>query len=196
VFSEERLITRQYDPSQRDSLEEFCLKCNKLGYYNNMSLEAIKLDWCIKKGGQFFLTYYDNMLVGLSGCHPLPQVGENIFRLLFRGIELPEYRNIFNVISKTHMTSVPFYYHVPLEIEWAKAKGATKFVVTTNWNNPDGITSMSKSHRVFQLLEKQGIVSCLADNVILFETEQSVWELNLNSYFSAREGFRIRNGLQ
>lgn len=195
MFSQERLITRQYDQSQKDILVDFCTKCNALGYYNNMSLDAMKLEWCIKKGGQFFLSYYDGLLIGLSGCHPLPQVGEKIFRILFRGIELPEYRNIFDVVSKTHMSSIPFYYHIPLQIEWAKSKGAEKFVVTTNWNNPNGIRSMNKSHRVFQLLEKQGIVSCLSSQMILFETEQSVWELNLDNYFLAREGFRNRNGL-
>jgi hypothetical protein len=93
------------------------------------------------------------------------------------------------------MSSLPFYYHVPLEIEWAKKANATKFVVTTNWSNPDGIASMSKSHRVFQLLEKQGLVSCLEEKVILFDTEQSVWNLNLEKYFTAREGFRSRNEL-
>lgn len=196
MFTEERLITKQYEPTQKDELVEFCSKCSKLSYFNNMSLQAMKLDWCLSKNGQFFLTYYDNLLIGLSGCHPLPQVDHNVFRILFRGIELPEFRNIFNIVSKTHMTSIPFYYHIPLQIEWARKQGAKKFVVTTNWDNPDGIRSMSKSHRVFQLLEKQNIVSCLIKEMTLYETVQSVWELNVDNYFSAREGFRVRNGLR
>jgi len=196
MFTEERLITKQYDSSQKDELVVFCSKCADLSYYNNISLQAMKLEWCLSKKGQFFLTYYDNLLIGLSGCHPLPQVGNDVFRILFRGIELPEFRNIFNVVSKTHMTSIPFYYHIPLQIDWAKQQGAKKFVVTTNWDNPDGITSMNKSHRVFQLLEKQNIVSCIVKEMTLYETVQSVWELNINNYFLAREGFRVRNGLR
>ena len=195
MVSEERVTTYGYDSAHKLDLEDFCFKCRRLGYHNNSSLRAMKLDWCIDNGGQFYLTYLDDTLIGLSGCHPLPQIGPDIFRLLFRGVELPEYRNLFGIVSKTHMSSLPFYYHVPLEIEWAKSSNAKKFVVTTNWSNPDGIASMSKSHRVFQLLEKQGLVSCLEEKVILFDTEQSVWDLNLEAYFTAREGFRSRNEL-
>jgi hypothetical protein len=68
-------------------------------------------------------------------------------------------------------------------------------VVTTNWDNPDGIESMSGSHRVFKLLEKQGLVSCVKEKIVLFNTDQSVWKININAYLAAREGYRIRNGL-
>lgn len=196
MVSEKRLKTYQYEQAHRDNLEKFCKDCGNIGYHNNSSLQAIKLDWCIDQGGQFFLTYLDDYLIGISGCHPLPQVDSSVFRVLFRGVELPEHRNLFRITSKTHMTSLPFYYHLPLEVEWGKKQGASKFVVTTNWSNPDGIASMSKSHRVFQLLERQGMVSCLVERMTLFETDQSVWELNLDQYNTAREGFRTRNGLQ
>lgn len=196
MVSEKRLNTFQYDQSHKINLEKFCASCGNLGYYNNESLQAIKLDQCIDQGGQFFLTYLDDNLISISGCHPLPQIDSNTFRVLFRGVELPEYRNLFAITSKTHMTSLPFYYHLPLQIKWARQQGANKFVVTTNWSNPDGIKSMSKSHRVFQLLERQGMVSCLVNRMTLFNTEQSVWEINLEHYFLAREGFRARNGLQ
>lgn len=195
MVAQERLITVEYSDTHRSNLEKFCLHCEQLGYHNNSSLSAMKLDWCLNKGGQFFLTYLDDKLIGLSGCHPLTQLGQGIFRVLFRGIELPEYRNILGIPSKTHMSSVQFYYHMPLEIEWAKKQGANTFVVTTNWNNPDGIESMNKSHRVFQLLAKQGIVSCLEEKIVLYETEQSVWSINTDNYFSARIGFKERNGL-
>lgn len=195
MVSKENLTTYRYDNSHYADLNQFCIQCGELGYTNNSSLQAIKLEWCLDQGGQFFLTYYNNTLICISGCHPLPQAGNNIFRLLFRGIELPEYRNIFGVTSKTHMASIPFYYHTPLGVEWARAQGASKFVITTNWSNPDGIASMSKSHRVFQLLARQQLVSCLEERVMLFETEQSIWELNLKNYFLAREGFKTRNGL-
>jgi hypothetical protein len=196
MVSEERVSTHVYDSAHKTDLEDFCFKCGQLGYHNNSSLTAMKLDWCIDNGGQVFLTYLDDTLIGLSGCHPLPQIGNDVFRLLFRGVELPEYRNLFGIVSKTHMASLPFYYHVPLGVEWGKKFNATKFVVTTNWSNPDGITSMSKSHRVFQLLEKQGLVSCLEENISLFNTEQSVWNLNLEKYFIARDGFKNRNELR
>lgn len=196
MVSEEGLITYQYDKAHKTDLEKFCLECKELGYHNNNSINSMRLYWCLDQGGQFYLTYLNNKLIGLSGCHPLTDVDKSTYRILFRGIELPEYRNVFKVMSKTHMSSIPFYYHVPLEIIWAQKNNAKHIVVTTNWNNPDGITSMNKSHRVFQGLNKQGIVNCLVEKVSLFGVEQSVWDLNLDRYFEAREGFRIRNGLR
>lgn len=197
MVSQEGLETHQYNDSKhRKDLEEFCLKCRNLNYHNNNSFDSMRLHWCLNRGGQFYLTYLDNTLIGLSGCHPLTDVGKDVYRVLFRGIELPEYRNVFKIMSKTHMSAIPFYYHVPLEIKWAQQNNAKHIVVTTNWSNPDGITSMNKSHRVFQGLNKQGIVDCMEEKISLFGVDQSVWEINLEKYHSAREGFRKRNGLR
>lgn len=191
--SKERLITREYTCEQLPALEQFCSKCEIAGYKNNSSIEAMRLDWCLKEGGQFFLTYLDNIIISVSGCHPLPQAGPDCYRILFRGATLPEYQNFFKIVSKTHMSSIPFFSHIPLQVEWAK--GFTKHVVTTNWSNPDGIVSMGHSHRVFQLLNRQGLVSCLIEKINLFYTDQSVWQINLEKYFKARTEFKDRNGL-
>lgn len=189
--AKERLITVPYAPEHKPALEEFCIQCSKHGYKNNESLGAIRLDWCLSIGGQFFLTFLDDKIISISGCHPLL----DNYRVLFRGATLPEYQNIFGVPSKAHMGSIPFFSHMPLQMAWAESQQYTKHVVTTNWSNPDGITSMSHSHRVFQLLEKQGIVSCLYEKINIFNTDQSVWLMNKENYFNARNGFKDRNGL-
>lgn len=189
--AKKRLITVEYSADYKNLLEEFCSRCALVGYKNNSSLEAMRLDWCISIGGQFFLTLLDNEIISVSGCHPLL----DCYRVLFRGATLPEYQNIFGVPSKTHMGSIPFFSHLPLQMAWAKSKRYVSQVVTTNWSNPDGIESMSHSHRVFQLLERQGIVSCLHEKINLFNTEQSVWLINEHKYQEAREGYRTRNGL-
>jgi hypothetical protein len=90
------------------------------------------------------------------------------------------------------MTSIPFYEHIPLALTWANEKAST-FAITTNWANPDGIESMSRSHSVLGLLARQGIVDCLIEKVNLFYTEQTVWKLNVGKYFDAREKFKQRN---
>jgi hypothetical protein len=189
--AKKRLTTLEYSPEYRTLLEEFCNQCALHGYKNNDSLESMRLDWCISVGGQFFLTLLDTKVISVSGCHPLM----DYYRVLFRGATLPEYQNIFGVPSKTHMGSIPFFSHMPLQIAWAKSKGYATQVVTTNISNPDGIMSMSHSHRVFQLLEKQQIVSCLHENISIFNTDQSVWQINYDQYFAAREGYKVRNGL-
>jgi hypothetical protein len=177
------------------NVEEFCRQCSQVGYKNNDSLKSMKLGWCLGIGGQFFLTYLNDRIISLSGCHPLPEAGDYVYRILFRGATLPEYQNLQGTLSKTHMNSIPFYHHAPWQINWASTKGFNTCVITTNHNNKDGITSMNKSHRVFKLLEKQNIVSCLYDDLLLFNNQQSVWALNLDNYFSSRNNFKERNDL-
>lgn len=192
--SKKRLTTVPFSPERLSDLEKFCKSCDQTGYTNNNTISSMRLDWCLKNDGQFFLTYCDGIIISVSGCHPLPEVGPNVYRILFRGATLKDYQNLFGVLSKTHMTSIPFYEHIPLALEWAKDKALT-FVITTNWANPDGIESMSRSHSVLGLLARQGIVDCLIEKMKLFYTDQTVWKLNIDSYFNAREQFKQRHNL-
>ena len=188
------LKTVEFDHSLLRDLEKFCDKCAKYNYLNNKDINAIKLDWCLNQGGQFFLTYHHTDIVSMSGCHPLPQIGSGFYRAMFREVTLPEYQNIDKLITKTHMNSIPFFDHLPLQINWAKSKGYDNVVITTNINNPK-IESMTRNHRVFQLLEKQNIVECLHRDIDLFNTAQSVWQINRDQYFKTRKEYGTRNGL-
>jgi hypothetical protein len=184
-----RLTTIEYT-DQVDDLDVFCQKCGELGYKNNDSVKAMKLDWCRRIGGQYFLTYDNKEIIAVSGCHPLPEVGATTWRLLFRGANLKN--NIFGVMSKSHMTSTGFFYHMLPQVAWAQEHGGDQFVITTNWVNPE-IKSMEKSHRTFKLLERQGLVSCLVEKMELFNTIQTVWQLNLSKYSQLRQEFIERN---
>lgn len=183
------LITTPYYDSDIHGLEMFCKQCKRIGYANNQSIKAMRLDWCLENGGQFHLTWDNDKVVSVSGCHPIPQVGENTYRALFRGATLPEYQNWSKNMTKTHMNSIPFFYHLPRQLYWA---GNNDVVITTNWNNPDGIKSMSKSHSIFSILEKQGIVRKLIDKMDLFHTDQSVWLLNKDKYKQVRKDYEQR----
>jgi hypothetical protein len=191
----QRLTTIGFTFDHINAVEDFCKACDLAGYKNNSSIAAMKLEWCLKSGGQFFLTYCNNKIISLSGCHPLPEAGAGVYRVLFRGATLPQYQNLHGTLSKTHMNSIPFYYHVPRQINWATTAGYTTYAVTTNHNNKDGIESMDKSHRVFKLLEKQNIVNCLHAHMTLFNAEQSVWDLNVDTYYAIRSKFKERNDL-
>jgi hypothetical protein len=191
--AEKRLITTIYDRSQKEDLLKFCSSCDLAGYANNRSLQSMKLDWCLDLGGAFYTSRLENEIISVSGCHPLKEVGSDVYRILFRGAELPQYKNYHGIMSKTHMGSIPFFYHVPLQIKYGQEVGYKRFVITTNWTN--SISSMEKSHRVFNLLERQGLVTKLVDKMMLFYTEQSVWELDLDMYFKLRTEFKDRHGL-
>lgn len=188
-------LTVPFDCSKLEDLKEFCNRCKNLNYKNNESLESMRLEWCLKNNGQFFLTYSENQLISISGCHPLPQIGNDTFRILFRGATLQEYQNPLGILNKYHMTAITFYSHVPFQIDWGVSKGYSKFCITTNWSNPDGIESMYHSHRVFKYLEKQKLVECVFEKINLYSTEQAVWKLNIDRYFEVRENFRKRHGL-
>ena len=192
--SNQGLTTVEFTSDQISAVEEFCRACELVGYKNNDSVKSMRLDWCLNLGGQFFLTYLNDKIISLSGCHPLPEAGEHVYRILFRGATLPEYQNLHRTLSKTHMNSIPFYYHVPCQILWASSAGYTDYAITTNHNNKDDIQSMNKSHRVFKLLEKQHMVTCLHENLWLFNNAQSVWSVNVDNYNTARNNFKERNG--
>jgi len=188
------LITTPFTENDIPKLEQFCKECEHLGYDNNKSLKAMRLDWCLENNGQFYLTWDDNYhkIVSVSGCHPLPEVG-NVYRGLFRGATLPKYQNWTGKLTKTHMNSIPFFFHLPRQITWASMEGYDDIVITTNWSNPDGIKSMSKSHSIFKLLERQGIVECVVEKMELFYTDQSVWKLNISKYKQARDEYGQRH---
>lgn len=194
MFSPESLVSVEFSNNYLTDLEKFCKACDAYGYVNNASLNAMKVNWCLENQGQFFLTFFKNTLISVSGCHPLPEAGPNCYRALFRGVTLPEYQNLFKVMSKTHMSSIPFFNHLPLQIAWAISKGYEDIVITTNYDNSK-IESMNRSHKVFQSLEKQNIVTCLHRKINIFNTDQSVWKVNQDRYFKIRQEFRDRHGL-
>lgn len=189
-----KLTTVLYSDIHKPSLEKFCKLCQEQGYKNNQSLDAIKLEWCLDQGGQFFLTYIDDIIVSISGCHPLPEISKDTYRILFRGATLHQYQNHLGIMSKTHMTSIPFYTHIPLAINWTNLLGNKQLVITTNWDNSN-VVSMNKSHKVLGLLAKQGIVDCLIEKTELFYTEQTVWQLNKDRYTEVRNQFKQRNNI-
>jgi len=192
MVAAERLTTVVFSDQYINQVEKFCLSCKEHGYKNNESLKAMKLEWCLDQGGQFFLTYYDDKIISLSGCHPLPQAGEDVYRILFRGITLPEYKNLQGALNKAHMNSIPFYNHIPEQVKWIKGlTDEPKLVITTNHANE--IASMEKSHRVLKLLEKQKIVSCMHEHLFLFNTDQSVWLLDRDIYNRERLNYTNRN---
>ena len=53
----------------------------------------MKYEWC-KEQGEYFCAIVDDEIVAVAGCHPLPEVGPNAWRIMFRGCELPHTRHV------------------------------------------------------------------------------------------------------
>jgi len=160
----------------RSHVSDFCNSCYNLGYMNNSSLDAMKYDWCLKTGGEWWAYYRNNKIVSMAGAHPF----EDGFRFLFRGAQLETARNS---LSKTHMTSIPWSIIMPEQIAWASGvlTEDTPAYITTNIEH-DASGKMNRTHRVLQLLEKQGIVKYIYDKDV-FNTLQSIWRLNVGAYY-------------
>jgi hypothetical protein len=140
----------------------------------------------------FWGTWVDDNLAAVSGVQHLPEISETTYRLLFRGAQLPEYNKYFSTPSRYHFNSIPFYEHIIPQMESCPA--GSEFVITTNVTH-DASGHMNRTHRVMQLLAKQGVVTLLK-NDILYNTLQSIWSLNVDCYLEKRHNARMeRNPL-
>lgn len=166
------------DEVQLSKLNEFCERCRILGIENNSSLKNLKIDAFNDRPFKMWVAYDvdQDKIVGTAGCHHLPEIGQEFYRILFRGCILPEYRGRgSDGLNKNHLNSFLFRHATPVQIHWAKSQGGRRFVITTNVQATGGTTS---TDRLFHILEKQNVVKKLASQVTLFSTLQNIWELN------------------
>lgn len=157
-------------------LEDFCKKCQRLNFNNNSSLLAMKYEWCLNTGGQWWAVYRNQEIVSVAGAHPFKEG----YRLLFRGVQtMPATK----ALSKKHLTSMPWSLIMPNQITWASGviTQETPAYITTNVSH-DESGKMNRTHRVLQLLKKQNIVDYCGDEEI-YHTMQSIWRLNIGEYF-------------
>ena len=167
------------------SLDNFLRKCEQKNFKNNSSLDIMKFQWCLDTGGTWFATYVDGEIISFSGIHPWDHSRRHGCRILFRGVQL-EPRKIG--LNRHHMQSYGFYYHVPLQIEWAKKRSINPdneyFYITTN-TDYDMSGKMTRINKTFHHLEKTGIVKCLGVSEV-FNVDQTTWELDQTKYNDIR----------
>lgn len=162
-------------------LEVFCKKCNALGYQNNSSLNAMKFEWC-KDVGEYFCAIKNNEIVAVAGCHPLPEVSPNAWRILFRGCELPG-NDTFKGLGKGDWNSITQREFIPKFIEHCPTN---ELYITTNISHEHSNGKAARNHRLMGLLAKQGILDKHSD-MMLYYTHQTVWKLNIEEYTKRRE---------
>ena len=161
-------------------LEIFCDKAKELGYTNNSSLKAMKYDWC-KEQGEYFCAIRDDEIVAVAGCHPLPEVGPNAWRIMFRGCELPQ-TDTFKGLGKGDWNSITQREMIPKFIEWIPSD---ELYITTNTDHEHSNGKASRNHRLMGLLARQGILY-YEGRMILNQTEQALWKLNIDEYTNRR----------
>lgn len=161
-------------------LQVFCNQCADLKYENNKSLAAMKLLWC-KELGEYFCAIKDNKIIAVAGCHPLPEVGANAWRIMFRGCELP-YTDTFKGLGKGNWNSTTQREMIPKFIQWCPSD---QLYITTNTYHEHSNGKASRNHRLMKLLAKQKILD-YACELTLYYTEQTVWRLNIDEYTRRR----------
>ncbi len=161
-------------------LDYFCKVCKDKGYQNNSSYKAMKYDWC-KEVGEYWGAYYNDQLVAVAGCHPLPEVSSNAVRVLFRGCQIID---PYKGLNKHHMSSIGFRNILPEQIKFNKGKDL--YITTNVYHDASG--KMNRTHKAMRLLDKEGILSYTKD-IELYFTMQSIWKVNIDEYIKVRSQY-------
>ena len=144
-------------PGVHDNIvSEFCNKCKILKYVNNSSFKAMKWYW---EEVQWAGTFIDDTLVSLSGIHKFPEIDENAFRVMFRGVTLPGISSKFLNLQQ-----------IPLLKEWAYIQNEkAKFYVTFNIDSNIGC----KSSRMIKIAKRRNFK--FINNINYFNVKQEVY---------------------
>ena len=163
------------DETLYDKLQIFCNECNKLGYKNNASFEAMKLKWC-KNWGEFFCIIIDNKIVSVSGCHPLPEIDDTAWRIFFRRCDLPKTLP-FKGLHKGTNPKTRLY--INKFIDYCPSKNL--YISTNTVNNKySHILRYSKSLEIES--KKYNAHIKYIGQMRLYETDQIIWKLDVEQY--------------
>lgn len=166
-------------------LEIFCQTCKSLGYINNSSFKEMRLEWC-RTVGEFWCAIAEDRIIAVAGFHPLPEVSEQAWRILYRGCELPRTDN-FKGLGKAQWNSITFREFVPIFIDRLSEKD---LYVTTNIDKDHSNGRAPRNHRTMMLMSKQNILEDCGE-INLFNTRQTLWKLNKTEYLDRRK--KIKN---
>ena len=162
-----------------DLLDDFFKNCLELNYVNNISLESIRLHFVLQRDGNIWFLVKDNQIIGMAGCHRFDEIDSTSFRIQFRGCELPG-KDVKQGLSRSHFNSSTFRELIPYQLKWIEEKGYDKHNVYLTANHDN------KNHRAMCLIEKQGFLKKLKDDV-LFGVDQTIWKFNTEYYESVRK---------
>jgi len=185
VHGSHKLIAREYTDGDLPMLIQFCTECKELGYENNSSLEAIKLDKMTMPYGKFFIALDGDRIVSIAGVHKLPEVHEHAYRCLFRGAQLNGYTPKFSMNMFT--SGIHYTYFLYLQINYILSVDENaEFFISTNINSDTGACSSRINAIMMPKMEKLGIWRLYEENMLLYNTMQNIWQINTETYMNAR----------
>jgi hypothetical protein len=174
-----KLIFKQLTNIDIPAIQEFCEKCSELGYENNASLTAMKFSSAV-----FFAAFDEDKIISLAGIHKLPEINNRAWRCLFRGAQLPGYTPQWSMdIFKSGIHFSQFLYQ---QIKYVNDLDA-EFYITTNIDNPKAGASSRLHKTMMPRLASQGYLELTMPSINLYNTEQSLWKVNVLNYMTARE---------
>jgi len=188
VHGNHNLTTRPLDKSSDlVALKRFCNQCRDLGWRNNESFLAMKLDEMELPWGQYWVAVTpDNHIVSVAGVHKLPEIGVNAYRCLFRGAQLPGYSpefstNLFNM-------GIHYAYFLYQQIVFIQnVNPLAEFYITTNVSSDTGASSSRMNNLIMPRQARLGVWSLAHANFMLYNIVQNVWQVDVAEYFRQRD---------
>lgn len=177
---------RKFKETDIPSLKIFCEECKKLGWKNNESIEAMKIDTTIMPYGQYFIATKEEKIFSIAGVHRLPEIGPNAWRCLFRGAQLPGYTPAWSMdIFKSGIHFAYFLYEQIMFVR--EIDQDAEFFITTNIDNPDAGASSRLNKVMMPRLAGKGYWTLHFENFVLYNTEQNIWKVNVEKYLADRK---------
>lgn len=156
-------------------LFSFADACGSQGMVNNASAAAMKFGrwgteawWC---------TWVDNQIVSISGCHDFGDYYPGSWRLMVRTATLKEYRGRAPGSIRSIKTDFNWGHILPYQIKYAQEQGAKSLLFTTNSDSSGDSNSLRTNRVVRRVLEPQGLVELVDQDVEIFYTRQNVWKI-------------------
>lgn len=172
--------------SDRLQLEIFCKQCAELGYENNKDFKSMKLDSMVWPYGQYFVAVSDEEIFSVAGVHKFPEMGDNAYRCLFRGAQIPGYTPVWSLNLFESIIHLGYILYAQIEFVQQFEPNA-KFYISTNIDNPSAGKSSKLNKIVMPKLEKKGYCSLVKEDVILYNTRQNIWGINTSLYMRDRK---------
>lgn len=175
------LNIRLFQDSDKPKLLEFCNTCKELGWQNNSSFDAMKLD-----KAYFFIALDKDKIVSVAGVHKLPEVNEHAWRCLFRGAQLPGYTPAWSL--DIFKSGIHFSQFLCMQIKLVQEiDPKAEFYVSTNVHSNVGAKSSRMNDVMMPRIAKRGIWNLELENFMLYNVPQNLWKVNVANYMEARE---------
>lgn len=129
------------------------------------------------KNENWWTTWVNDQIVSISGCHQFSEYKENCWRLMVRTATLKEFRGKAPGNFRQIKNDFNWGFILPYQIDYAKSQGAKTLVFTTNSDLNGDFNSLRTDKTIRTILEPQGLVKLIDENVNIFYTKQNVWEI-------------------